>query len=195
MVYANTVSALRNGVTEPKPIRRWAFLFLFVLPAFSDAETCAKLSPGATGPTRVARTEADWARWEPKLADALKSLWQRSVLALGNDKAHAALDTTGTRRRRPAAVGPFEAAAWDLGEGTFVAFRVPVVPAAETDNARTRMERFAGYWHGGKLFRLDDSCLAGMDPSHVDESGKSVFGRPNEGDCLTIRCDLPARPR
>jgi hypothetical protein len=156
---------------------------------------CAKLSAKAKPPTRVARSEADWAHWDPKLAEALRSLWQRSVLALGRNTAHATLDRTGPSRRRPAAVGPFEALAWDLAEGTFVAFRVPVVPADETDNAKTRMERFAGYWSGGKLLRLDDRCLAGIDPSHVDETARSVFGRPNEGDCVTVQCDLPAKPR
>lgn len=153
------------------------------------AATCPKLPPSATPPTLQATADADWQRWDPKLAASLKGLWQRSVLAVGQ-KTHAAVGTKGNYRR-PAAEGPFEASAWEVQGGNFVTFRVKVVPAGETDNAATRVERFAGFWKAGKLERLDDDCLKTIEPSHFDPTARLVYGKPLAGECLTASCPLP----
>ena len=162
-------------------------LSVLALPAF--AANCPKLPPSATTAPLRASADADWSRWDPKLAASLKGLWQRSVLAVGQ-KSHASVGAKETSRR-PAAEGPFEAAAWEVDGGNFVTFRVKVVPAGETDNAATRVERFAGFWKAGKLERLESDCLKTMEPSHFDLAARTVYGKPLEGECLTASCPLP----
>lgn len=172
-------------------LRAWVSLLAFPATfAFGDTAACPKLPSTATPPALRATADADWSRWDPKLAVALKNLWQRSVLAV-SQQTHASVGSAKTTSRRPAAEGPFDASAWEVPGATLVAFRVRIVPPAETDQASMRVERFTGLWRKGKLERLDGDCLRSIEPAYFDAASKTVYGKPLSGECLTAACPLP----